>query len=92
MYNALLSCDQKTCFERIWVAKEGGFEVHLRYVRCPERCETVDGPQSDFSFMATVQEIAIKLKRSIERSLDDSPVSGVISLRMPTIFVVYGYL
>ena len=70
------------------MAKEVGFEVHLRYVRCPERCEAVDGLQSDFSFMVTVQEIAIKLKRSIERSLDDSPVSVVISLRTPTIFGV----
>ena len=38
------------------MAKEVGFEVHLRYIRCPERCETVDGLQSDFSVMVTVQE------------------------------------
>ena len=88
MYNALLPCDQKTSFERICVAKEVGFELHLRYVRCPARCETVDGLQSDFSFMVTVQEIAIKLKRSIERSLDDSSVSVLISLRTPIIFGV----
>ena len=66
--------------------------MYLGYVTNPERCAAVDGLQFEFSFMVAVQEIALKLKRSIERSLDDSSVSGVISLRTPTIFVVWGYL
>ena len=59
--------------------------MYLGYVSSPERYAAVDGLQFDFSFMVSVQEIALKLKQSIERSLDDSPVSMVISLCAPTV-------